>query len=666
MNDNEKLQIGKLPAQNEALTRVNADLEKKLAELHAQNEHLKELVLEKTKELQANDTLLEETGRLANVGGWELDLETEQLAWTKETYRIHDLDYDAMPKLEAGIGFYHPEDQPVIIKLVENCIQSDTPFDVELRIITAKGRQIWVRAKGEKRVKDGKQLLGGSVLDVTERKLAEIELEKSANELKFAQVIAHMGNWEWDIENDKIHWSEELYRIYGFDPEKGPPTYEGIRELYCPEDGEIHHRAVQEAVEEGTPYELELRCNPHLGLDKVLLAKGRAKQNAEGKVTHLYGTVLDITKSKLAEQELQAVHQRLLTVLESTTDGFMEVKKDYTVTYINQPGLDTLQLESSQLLGKNLWEVFPPPHSAKFIKHYDEVIADQKPRQFEEYYEPLNIWFEIRVFPSGETLSAYFRSVTERKEREFELEKSRSLADAANKAKSEFIANMSHEIRTPLNGIQGNLQLLELTELDEEQCESVDMAMDSSNSLITIIGDILDFSKIEAGQVAVAQAEFEIESLLDSLTSTFASLAEQKGLQLKFEVHPDVPSKLIGDIGRIRQVLFNVIGNAIKFTEKGEVTIAIKILDNEDSSKVSLGFSVADTGIGIPEKSIQKLFDPFTQVDSSASRIYQGTGLGLSIVKRLVELMEGSIDIKSKLGKGTLVSFDLSLGGGCW
>lgn len=632
------------------------------AELQKHQEALEELVSQKTKELKVSENLLNETSRLAKIGGWELDIESEQLMWTEQTHRIHGLEAEGFPVLDSAIDFYHPEDQPVIEGLVRACIEEGTPYEEELRFTNAKGRNLWVRVMGERRERDGKKYLGGTIADITDRKAAQISLQKSTEELKQAQQIAHVGSWEWDVEKDEIVWSDELYRIMEMDPSEELPNYEGNLKLYHPDERETLDRAVRRAVEEGIPYEIELRMLSRDGTGKMILAKCRIKKNAEGAVTHLYGTVLDITESKTAEQRLKDAHQRLLNVLENTTDGFMEMNKDYIVTYINQVGLDSLKVKESDLLGKNVWEVFPSPESDQFQKHYDQAFTEKKEKTFVEFYEPLKEWIEVHVCPNQDTFSTYFRMVTERKQHQIELEKAKVLAESANKAKSEFLANMSHEIRTPLNGIQGNLQLLEMSHLNAEQNECIEMAMNSSDSLITIIGDILDFSKIEAGKVVVAQRVFTIQSLMDSLKSSLSAVAKNKGLQLGFEIDSDVPPDVVGDIGRTRQVLFNLIGNAIKFTDHGGVDIGVTVLEKIDSPHMRLGFSIVDTGIGIPEDSIPRLFEPFTQMDTSPSRSYQGTGLGLSIVERLVKLMGGSVGVHSTVGKGTTVHFDIVVG----
>ena len=245
--------------------------------------------------------------------------------------------------------------------------------------------------------------------------------------------------------------------------------------------------------------------------------------------------------------------------------------------------------------------------------------------------------------------------ITARKRIEAELTAALQAAEAANRSKSEFLANMSHELRTPLNGAMGMMQLLALGPLSGEQRDCVSTAVGCCRNLTQLLADILDLSKVEAGKMELFSERFDPAEIIENVRSTFRLQAEAKGLTLDARVHPSVKCEVLGDPVRLRQVLFNLVGNALKFTEKGAVTASVCALPRSPSGPCRLLFSVTDTGIGIPEDKVSAMFGAFTQADGAHTRKYQGTGLGLHIVKRLVRLMGGTISVESEVGWGTTI-----------
>jgi len=265
---------------------------------------------------------------------------------------------------------------------------------------------------------------------------------------------------------------------------------------------------------------------------------------------------------------------------------------------------------------------------------------------------------EVRVQKRTEELR---NEVKERQEAEAAMRLAKEAAEKASRAKSEFLANMSHEIRTPLNGVMGMTDLALETSLTAEQREYLETVKTSSEALLVVINDILDFSKIEAGRIVLDSAEFDLRNCLESALRTVAVRADEKGLELLCEVAPEAPEVVRGDAGRLRQVVLNLVGNAIKFTDAGEVAVRVQA-DAQEGGDGLLHFTVSDTGIGIPEEKREAVFAPFTQADTSTTRKYGGTGLGLTISNRLVAMMGGTMWVESELGKGSRFHFTARLG----
>jgi PAS domain S-box-containing protein len=429
----------------------------------------------------------------------------------------------------------HPQDRAGYYKAAAHSKATLQPFHHEWRIITPSGKLKWLQANSRPTVQEhGDIAWHGVILDVTARKQAEELLQKSEAALVEAQGIAHIGNWEFDIQSQKITWSKELFYMFGLDPNQPEPIYTDYLQLIYADDRFVLQQYIERAIADGNPYAIDYRIIRPDGSIRYHEGRAEVEINDQGRVVRLFGTNLDIT---------------------------------------------------------------------------------------------------------------------DRKQAEIELAKAKEAAEALTKAKSAFLANMSHEIRTPMNGVLGMAQILETTELTEEQADFVKTIKDSGEALLTVINDILDFSKIESGMLDIAASAFNLEEVVISVCKLLESQANDKHITLQYVIAPHIPMIIIGDYARLRQILLNLVGNAVKFTQQGQVSLSVNGMalagSNLTSHPYQLKWTITDTGVGIKGDRIDKLFQAFTQADASISRQYGGTGLGLAISKRLVELMNGTIWVES-------------------
>ncbi len=375
----------------------------------------------------------------------------------------------------------------------------------------------------------------------------------------------------------------------------------------------------------------------------------------------------DITETFNILQE----QRRLLQISEASPDLMLMFTRDGTILSINKSARDIFGINNNQL-SRDLTLIDLIADSKLLSLIENEAIPLTLKNRFWAGEVLFNTKFGIDIYFSVylmtlqsdsdiQYFSLVMTDVTERVYAQQSLEAAKNEAEAAARAKSEFLATMSHEIRTPMNGILGMAELLEDTTLNPEQTEYVSTISRSGHSLLTIINDILDFSKIEAGHMEMDMIEFDLERSVYDICSLMMPKASEKKLELILNFSPECPRLVRGDAGRIRQILLNLVGNAIKFTDKGYIILQVEPIELSSDKQVHLKFSVIDTGIGIDKNKQNILFDSFTQADSSTTRKYGGTGLGLSISKQLVELMGGRIHIESDIGKGSKFIFDISL-----
>jgi PAS domain S-box-containing protein len=373
-----------------------------------------------------------------------------------------------------------------------------------------------------------------------------------------------------------------------------------------------------------------------------------------------------------AEAALLEERQLLHTLMDNLPDKIYFKDRDSRFTRINRAHAKAFGLKNpAQALGKTDFDFFTGEHARQAYADEQEIIRTGQPMLAKEEKETWPdghvTWASTTKMPlcdtNGNILGTFgvSRDITGRKQAEQELHDAKEAAEAANRAKSEFLAMMSHEIRTPMNAIIGMTELALDTPLSLEQRDYLNRVKESTDALLTLINDILDFSKIEAGRLSLDLGKFDLQDTLSNTMRDLAPRADEKGLELTWEALPDIPAHLVGDPGRLRQVLLNLVGNAIKFTERGEVDLRVEI-DSRGEDWVALHFCVTDTGIGIPPEKQQRIFEVFMQADSSTTRKYGGTGLGLAISSRLAALMQGRIWLESEPQKGSRFHFTARFG----
>ncbi|MDD2815025.1 MAG: PAS domain S-box protein [Thiotrichaceae bacterium] len=374
-------------------------------------------------------------------------------------------------------------------------------------------------------------------------------------------------------------------------------------------------------------------------------------------------TLRDITARKQAEDALRQSEQRLQTLTNNLPIVLFALDSDGVFTVLRGKGLEALGLSEESLLGKSIFEQY---------RHFPDVIENtRRALQGETFsctisFNKGRLILEIQYSPllnqAGKLIGTLVlaTNITERKRVEIELHRAKEAAEIANRSKSEFLAAMSHEIRTPMNGVIGVTQLLTQTELSPQQAHYVEMIHTSGETLLTVINDILDFSKIEAGKLVLDNIEFDLRALFEDVISFFAPAAQRKGLNIICDLPPQLPQRMCGDVNRLRQILNNLIGNAVKFTQRGEVCLEVTVAE-ERETQIGFAIAVSDTGIGISAQLRANLFKPFSQASSEISRQYGGTGLGLVISKRLIEMMGGNIGVHSVPNQGSTFWLKLPL-----
>ena len=536
------------------------------------------------------------------------------------------------------------------------------------------GSRVHQRVSGLPILDEKGELVGfrGTGRDITAEKEAEQAQQALAERLSLATSAAELGIWDYDMASGYLEWDDGMFRLYGIDPAAFGHTFEDWAEALTPESREAAVAAFQAAVESDQPFDIQITIRrADDGSLRTLHGQAQVIRDIAGQATRVVGVNRDITEEKAAERALFEAKERFGGIFEQTGSGVAVYRpvddgEDFEFVDYNPAAAQMDQTPRDVVIGRRLTESFPAVREMGLLQVLQRVARTGEPEQLpiSQYNdERIAGWRENRIFrlSSGEVVAVY-DDLTEVKQAQQESEQARENAERASRAKSEFLANMSHEIRTPMNAIIGLSQLLGRTELDTKQRDQVQKIHHSSRMLLGIINDILDFSKIEAGQLELEACDFRLDEVVEQMATLFGEKAHAAGLELLYDIQPSLPRSLVGDSLRLSQVLGNLLGNATKFTERGgTVELGIRAVAPVSENQATLHFYVRDTGIGLSEAQITRLFRPFSQADSSTTRKYGGTGLGLVISRRLVEAMGGELVVESALGEGSTFAFTLTL-----
>ncbi|MEL4180130.1 response regulator [Roseateles sp. PN1] len=571
----------------------------------------------------------------------------------------------------------HPDDRDHMLEELRRTLRARQDFQQVYRVVPAPGVVRNVRAWSKAVLGQDDELLGfvGSVEDITDAVAAEQTLNDERQFLASVIESTGAGIWEWNVQTGALKLNAKWASMLGYTLAELAPTDVTTWQRLCHDEDLLKARNALTAHFEGRSayYDVELRMRHRAGHWVWVQARGSLKSRlAGGEPEWMFGTHLDISDRKQAQAGL-IERDRFMRILVDVLPGLVAYWDASLHCRFSSSGYqEWFGRTHQQMSGISMVELLGPDLFAKNAPYIQAVLRGEA-QQFEGTLTKADgstgyTWTHYVPDMDGGALRGFFvlvSDISEVKQAQVtlqglneELELRTRQAESASAAKGQFLANMSHELRTPMSAVLGMLQLMRRTDLTPRQFDYVEKSQLAAKSLLSILNDILDFSKIDAGKMTLDPQPFSLSQLLDDLAVIVSASIGEKNIEVLFKICAQMPNDLIGDAQRLKQILINLAGNAIKFTSQGEVVIAVDSIA-KDEHRVRAKFSVQDSGIGIPADKLQTIFEGFSQAEASTTRRFGGTGLGLAISQRFVDLMGGVLTVQSELGKGSCFGFDV-------
>ena len=623
--------------------------------------------------VSSNAAVLDVAERAAKFGIWEHDLENNCVTLSAGAALLSGLArHAASVRPEQLHARVHPDDLDRSRTEYEKAVALNDTYEMEFRVRTVEGHYEWRRICGRVQ-RDGNRIVRvvGAFLDIHKERHLFGQLRENADRMALAEDVAGFGIWQLDLRNNVMSLSPGAAFLSGF--ERAPLEIDrpALSERIHLEDRQVPIDATRRAIDGHGVYKADFRMLRLDGGVRWVRSEGRLDRE-RGEPVRITGAIIDLTREREFASEMRTAAERMSLAEETAGFGVWEVdlhaqnvtiseglrrlnglpdtgSLTFTLEAFNEAAQDREHIDAVIAAGDEAFRTGQPFDIETRLRRADGQVRWQR-IQGRPHYRDGQPWRLV-----GATLD-----VTKEIELRTSLEAARESAEAAARAKSDFLANMSHEIRTPMNGVIGMTGLLLETQLTAEQRDYAETVRSSSDALLTIINDILDFSKIEAGKLAIDRAPFSLRRVVEEVAELLAQQADAKGIDLIVHYAADAPTRFEGDADRLRQVLMNLVGNAVKFTSEGHVLISADVTPGHGGLQ-QVRVAVSDTGIGIAEGKLESLFEKFTQADTSTTRRYGGTGLGLAISKSLAEMMGGRIEAESREGEGSTFAIAVPL-----